>query len=50
MRFVWWAVFAALLFLLDGGRMSGLFFIAMTSFALFLRAAAIYERNHDGNH
>lgn len=45
-----WAVLAGLLFLIDGGRMSGLFFIAMTCFALFLRAAVIYERSHDGNH
>lgn len=39
-----WAVLAGLLFLIDGGHMSGLFFIAWTCFALFLRAAVVYER------
>lgn len=38
------AALAGLLFLIDGGRISGLFFIAMTLFALFLRAAVVYER------
>lgn len=44
-RILLWATLAGLLFLIDGGRMSGLFFIAWTCFALFLRAATNLERN-----
>lgn len=39
-----WAALAGLLFLIDGGRMSGLFFIAWTCFAMFLRAAINLEK------